>query len=402
MQDLEGTKITTEEGKKKTHSLLILSSVVDLLLGLVKVTVGWFANSHALIADGFHSFSDLATDLMVWFINRVGAEEPDENHPYGHAKFETFGALLLGAILILVAGILVYDSVLRLINIEVTEVPSWPALLAAMISIATKEWLYRITRKLGDSVKSNLLLANAWHHRSDAFSSVIVLIGVGGAILGVSWLEMIAAIGVAFMIAAVGWRLIKDSVEELVDTALSESYVEDIQKTIEDADGVRGVHSLRTRRMGATVILDIHLQVDPTISVSEGHYVGDWVCRQLQHKFHEIGDITVHIDAEDDTDAKSDDTSMDLLPLRNDVRSALSISWSGLLEEKEIENMTLHYLNRVINVELFLTSTPIIELNASDNEKLKEELRGELTKKLKEATSHLRWLGDISLWSKLQ
>ena len=269
------TSPSTAETGVKTQRLLVLSAIVDLALGLLKIIVGWFANSHALIADGIHSFSDLATDVMVWILNRIGAEEPDDDHPYGHARFETFGALILGIILILVAAILVYDSVLRLIEIGSISIPTWPAILAAIVSIAAKEWLYRITRRLGDRVKSNLLIANAWHHRSDAVSSVIVLIGVSGAMLGVPWLEMIAAIGVAFMIAVVGWKLARESVEELVDTALSETYVADIQEATKLADGVWGVHSLRTRRMGSAVILDIHLQVDPTISVSEGHHIGD-------------------------------------------------------------------------------------------------------------------------------
>jgi cation diffusion facilitator family transporter len=374
------TSSSTAETGKKTQRLLVLSAIVDLALGLLKIIVGWFANSHALIADGIHSFSDLATDVMVWILNRIGAEAPDDDHPYGHARFETFGALILGIILILVAGILVYDSVLRLIEIESISIPTWPAILAAIVSIAAKEWLYRITRQLGDRVKSNLLIANAWHHRSDAVSSVIVLIGVSGAMLGVAWLEMIAAIGVAFMIALVGWKLARESVEELVDTALSETYVADIQDATKLADGVRGVHSLRTRRMGSAVILDIHLQVDPTISVSEGHYIGDWVSQQLRRKFQEISDITVHIDAEDDAEG----TQEFMPPLRKEVRRALLEAWDGLLGEDEVEKMTLHYLKDVINIELFLSSRV-------EN---KEDLRLKLT----QSANKFQWMGEISIW----
>jgi cation diffusion facilitator family transporter len=374
------TSSSSAETGEKTQRLLVLSAIIDLALGLLKIIVGWFANSHALIADGIHSFSDLATDLMVWVLNRIGAEEPDDDHPYGHARFETFGALILGIILILVAGILVYDSVLRLIEIGSISIPTWPAILAAIVSIAAKEWLYRITRQLGDRVKSNLLIANAWHHRSDAVSSVIVLIGVSGAMLGVAWLEMIAAIGVAFMIAVVGWKLTRESVEELVDTALSETYVADIQEATKLADGVRGVHSLRTRRMGSAVILDIHLQVDPTISVSEGHYIGDWVSQQLRRKFREISDITVHIDAEDDAEGIQEF----MPPLRKEVRRALLEAWDGLLGEEEVEKMTLHYLKNVINIELFLSS--------------RVENKEDLRLKLAQSASKFRWMGEISIW----
>jgi cation diffusion facilitator family transporter len=374
------TSSSTAETGGKTQRLLVLSAIVDLALGLLKIIVGWFANSHALIADGIHSFSDLATDLMVWVLNRIGAEEPDDDHPYGHARFETFGALILGIILILVAGILVYDSVLRLIQIGSISIPTWPAILAAIVSIAAKEWLYRITRQLGDRVKSNLLIANAWHHRSDAVSSVIVLIGVSGAMLGVAWLEMIAAIGVAFMIAIVGWKLTRESVEELVDTALSETYVADIQDATRLADGVRDVHSLRTRRMGSAVILDIHLQVDPTISVSEGHYIGDWVSQQLRRKFQEISDITVHIDAEDDAEGIQEF----MPPLRKEVRRALLEAWDGLLGEDEVEKITLHYLKNAINIELFLST--------------RVENKEDLRLKLAQSANKFQWMGKISIW----
>lgn len=404
MSEQVHTIISPSPGKERgeTQQLLVLSGVVDLALGLLKILIGWFANSHALIADGIHSFSDLATDVMVWLLNRIGAEEPDDDHPYGHARFETFGALVLGAVLIAVAGMLVYDSVLRLIEIESISIPTWPAIIATLVSIAAKEWLYHITRQLGEKLKSNLLLANAWHHRSDAFSSVIVLIGVSGAMLGVPWLEMIAAIGVAFMIAIIGWKLARDSVEELVDTALSEAYVADIHDTIELADGVCGVHSLRTRRMGSAVILDIHLQVDPTISVSEGHHIGDWVCQQLKMKFSEIRDITVHIDAEDDEQG----TPEIMPPLRNEVRKALLGVWQNLLSEEEISKMTLHYLNNRINIELFLSDNTD-ENNSTYNrsrshrkDRTEIENKDEFKLKLAESAKKFRWMGEISIWSK--
>jgi cation diffusion facilitator family transporter len=388
MPDQDQPDTTPISANQKTRNLLILSGLVDLALGLLKIAVGWLANSHALIADGIHSFSDLATDVMVWFLNRLGTEAPDEDHPYGHARFETLGALILGGVLILVAAVLVYDSVLRLIDIRSIVTPTWPALIAAVVSIAIKEWLYQITRILGEKIQSNLLLANAWHHRSDALSSVIVLLGVGGAILGVAWLEMIAALGVAMMIALIGWKLARESVEELVDTALSENYVTNIQETIEDADGVHGVHSLRTRRMGSSVILDIHLQVDPAISVSEGHHIGDWVSEQLTHKFQEISDITVHIDAEDDLEG----TINVMPPLRNEVRKELVAAWHDYLCEQDIQKLTLHYLDNLINVEIFLDERVLATGQTSD----KDELRDYLVA----ASKSLHWLGDILIWYK--
>jgi cation diffusion facilitator family transporter len=374
--------VPKDKNQRDTQRLLIWSGVIDFGLGLIKIVIGVFANSHALIADGIHSFSDLATDVLVWFFIRVGVMEPDTDHPYGHARFETFGTLILGAFLIFVAGLLIFDSIDRLLIIDTLLAPTWPALVAAVISIFTKEWLYTVTRKLGEQTRSSLLLANAWHHRSDAMSSVIVLLGVGGALLGYAWLEMFAAIGVAFMIAMIGWRLSRDSVEELVDTALSDTYVSEIKLQIEDVEGVKGVHHLRTRRMGPSVFLDIHLQVDPTISVSEGHQIGEWVTKTLLDAFSDINDVIVHIDAEDDAEVEEHEHAM--APLRQDVRNQLRESWQGLLQEDEIEKITLHYLDRGINVELFL------DQNVQKPEGFRQQLE--------QAADNLPWLHQVTIW----
>lgn len=370
----------------KTQHLLILSGAVDFFLGAIKLITGFFTNSHALIADGIHSLSDLATDIMVWFFNGIGSQEPDDEHPYGHARFETFGALILGAVLILVAGALVYDSVYRLMNIEQVKIPAWPALIAAAISIAVKEWLYRITNKRANEINSRLLIANAWHHRSDALSSIIVLIGVGGAILGITWLEMVAAVGVALMIAQIGWNLAKQSMDELVDTALSQEVVDEIEKSVANTEGVRGVHNIRTRKMGSEVMLDIHLQVDPSISVSEGHHIGEWVTRELIERFSPLSDIVVHIDAEDDALQEVRDIAGSIPPLRTDVRQILARCWEDSIEPEDIIKLTLHYLNNGISAELYLP----IEKYADRSGTLKQELL--------EKTDDVPWLRRLSIW----
>ena len=160
------------EHRKETRKLLIISGVTDLVLGVLKVLAGIFSNSYALLVDGIHSLSDLATDVMVWIFNDIGSTKPDDDHPYGHAKFETFGTLILGLILLIVAIFIVQDTVTRLFTLEQYETPTWPGLLVALISIAGKEWLYQITARLGKKTNSRLLQANAWHHRTDALSIV--------------------------------------------------------------------------------------------------------------------------------------------------------------------------------------------------------------------------------------
>ncbi|MDK1023963.1 MAG: cation diffusion facilitator family transporter [Gammaproteobacteria bacterium] len=381
--------VKTDSSYRTTQGVIILSTFLDLTLGCLKIGVGWIANSHALIADGIHSFSDLFTDLVVWVFNHIGRQAPDEEHPYGHARFETFGTVILGAVLLGVAGALIYDSIIRLMNLDSIAVPEWPALVAAAISFMIKEWLYQITRRVGEKTNSALLIANAWHHRSDSLSSVIVFVGVAGALMGAPWLEMVAAIGVAMMIAHIGWNLGSRSVEELVDTALSGEDMEQFKAAMVDVEGVTGIHSLRTRKMGNDVLLDIHIQVDPGISVSEGHHIGEWVTRALINKFPAISDIIFHIDAEDDTYLEERDSPLPMLPLRAEVRNALKEAWCDIEFADDNKKVTLHYLDEGINVEVYL-DRKVLLTESHDASLFKAELI--------ESSSKLEWITKISVW----
>ena len=367
--------------QKETQNLLVLSGIVDLSLGIVKILVGLMANSYALVVDGIHSLSDLVTDIMVWGFNLIGSQGPDEDHPYGHARYETFGTFFLGVLLVLVAAYIVYESSERMLFLDEYAIPSWPALLAALLSIATKEWLFRITLKLGKKQGSRLLQANAWHHRTDSLSSVIVLIGILGAIGGFAWIELLAAIGVAIMVAIIGWDLIKNSVSELVDTALSDNYVEAIKESTEDVEGVKRAHSIRTRRMGNAAIVEVHLQVDSAISVSEGHHIGEWVSRKLEQQFQEINDVIIHIDPEDDAVEEAREQQV-LPPLRKAVRLQLNEKWAALLTNATLIKMDLHYLENQVDVEIFL----------------KKSSSTVIATELKQAADDLTWLGQVTVW----
>lgn len=372
---------TDKTAKQETQRLLIMSGVVDLGLGIVKIAVGTLANSYALVVDGVHSLSDLITDIMVWGFNAVGSQGPDEDHPYGHARFETFGTFFLGVLLMLVGAYIVYESSERMLSLDTYEVPGWPALLAAALSIVVKEWLFRITLETGKRQGSRLLQANAWHHRTDSLSSVIVLVGIGGALIGISWIELLAAIGVAVMVAIIGWDLIKTSVSELVDTALSESYVDAIKVSTEDVEGVTKAHSIRTRRMGSDAIVEVHLQVNPAISVSEGHHIGEWVSRKLEQQFQEVNDVIIHIDAEDDAVEEARESD-DLPPLRKAIRTSLYEIWRNQISRDDILKMDLHYLNNQVDVELYL----------------KKSLPAVSSEELKQAAKEFAWLGGILIW----
>ena len=367
--------------QEETQRLLIISGVVDLGLGIVKIAVGVFANSYALVIDGIHSLSDLITDVMVWGFNAIGSQDADKDHPYGHARFETFGTFFLGVLLMLVGAYIVFESSQRMLSVDTYEIPGWPALLAAGLSIVVKEWLFRVTLETGKRHGSRLLQANAWHHRTDSLSSVIVLVGIGGALFGISWIELLAAIGVAIMVAIIGWDLIKTSVAELVDTALSESYVEAIRSSSEAVEGVKRAHSIRTRRMGSDAIVEVHLQVNPAISVSEGHHIGEWVSRKLALQFQEVNDVIIHIDPEDDATGEARGRE-DLPPLRKVVRDHLNTAWLNCLPSEYVLKMDLHYLNDQVDVELYLQKdSPAI-------------VPGEL----EQATSEFTWLGNITIW----
>jgi cation diffusion facilitator family transporter len=367
--------------KKETQRLLIVSGMIDLGLGIIKIAVGMLANSYALVVDGIHSLSDLVTDVMVWGFNAVGSQDADDEHPYGHARFETFGTFFLGIILMLVGAYIVFESSQRMLSLESYEVPGWPALFAAGLSIVVKEWLFRVTLEIGKRHGSRLLQANAWHHRTDSLSSIIVLVGIGGALFGISWIELLAAVGVAIMVAIIGWDLIKTSVSELVDTALSEGYVEAIRASTEDVEGVKRAHSIRTRRMGSDAIVEVHLQVNPAISVSEGHHIGEWVSRKLALQFQEVNDIIIHIDPEDDAVEEARESD-DLPPLRKVVRDRLQTAWLDCLASEHVLKMDLHYLNNQVDVELYLQKDSPAIVPAT----------------LEQAASEFTWLGNITVW----
>ena len=253
---------------REVRKVTLIGSVVDLLLGVAKILVGWLAHSQALIADGLHSLSDLATDFIVLYAAKHSHREADEDHPYGHGRIETLATVGLGIALTAVALGIGYDAVRRLNEPELLLNPGMVALGVAIVSVISKEAIYQYTRNAARRLRSNMLMANAWHSRSDAISSIVVVIGVAGAMMGHAYLDSVAAIAVAVMIAKIGFDLVRDSSKELIDTALEPEVTEAIRSEVFNVDGVRALHMLRSRRSGGDALVDLHLQVDPRISVS--------------------------------------------------------------------------------------------------------------------------------------
>ena len=371
---------------RAAHKVTLIGMLVNALNALAKLLVGVWANSSALIADAIHSLSDLLSDLLVLAATHFGRRKPDEDHPYGHDRYETLATLLLGTILIAVAGALVWDSIGRLLKPGELIIPSALALLVAAASVLSKEWIYRYTLKIAKKINSKLLEANAWHHRTDALSSIVVFVAILGSLFGFTWLDQIAAAIVGVMVAKMGAELIWESLKELVDTALPPEETDRIYSAARSIPGVRDVHHLRTRTMGSRTLLDIHLQVAPYLSVSEGHEIGVWVARKLRDDFDHISDVTFHIDPEDDEETDNPDPA-NMLPLRPNIMAQLHSCWQGDEDYERPHHTTLHYLDLSIDVDLFYPADQIETSQISDFET-----------RLKAKAEHLPWLRDVKVW----
>lgn len=351
---------TLQERKREINKVTLWGVAVNVLLSITKILGGLWGHSQALIADGLHSLSDLASDGMVLLAARHSTEEADEDHPYGHARFETIATVGLSVLLIIVGLGISYDAMHRLVEDGDFIVPEIYTLWIAAISVFSKEILYHYTRIVGKRINSSMLEANAWHHRSDAVSSVVVLIGIAGTQFGMPKLDAFAAIVVALMVIKIGYELGYNSVQELVDTALDPEVVEKIRARILDHEDVRELHMLRTRRMGQNALVDVHIQVAPKLSVSEGHHISETVEKTLMDEFEEINDVTVHIDPENDEQEARNRN----LPSRSELIMALKQQWQQVPELASIDDITLHYLSGKIHVE---ASLPLSRLESLDD-----------------------------------
>ncbi|TBW54616.1 cation transporter [Marinobacter halodurans] len=381
------TDIKLKQEQQAATRVTLIGMILDIILGVGKCIIGVFFHSQALVIDGIHSFSDVASDLLVLGLMRTARQAPDSDHPYGHQRFETLGTMVLGSFLIGLAGALAWDSLQRMLSEPGdTTLPGWPVLVAAGLSILGKEWIYRYTRRVGEAIRSDLIIANAWHSRTDAFSSIIVLAGAAGAMTGVAWLDALAAIGVSVVIGHVGWSLTWSSVKELVDTAIDDDRTREIHDIARATEGVRDVHDLRSRRMGGDVLLDLHLLVSPVISVSEGHEIGVKVTQRIRDAHPDISDVIFHIDAENDSGAEPTESG---LPTRSEIIQALERAWHDRLEPEALRSLRLHYLGDRVSVEIFIRNPDTLTQPVS-------------IQQLRDAASHLNWLGSIRVWRPME
>ena len=337
--------------------LTLIGGVLDLFLGFIKVLVGYIGNSQALIADGIHSLSDLITDILVLVATKQSAQAADEGHPYGHDRIQTLVSLALAGSLGIIAIVIAWDAVIRIVSPESLLQPGFWPLAVAAISVVSKEGYFQYVVRHPSTATSRMLYANAWHSRSDALSSLAVIVGVGGVLAGFAWADAFAAIVVAGLLLVVAYRIGREGAEELIDSAASPVLNANMRKTILSIEGVRDSHELRTRRMADKVLADVHIRVDPLISVSEGHRIGDEVMDTLKTRFPEVGDVVVHIDPEDDIvgDVYSK------LPMRSVIEAAINTSLHNLRNNFDSrfslqpKNIVVHYLDDGCQIEIWMS-----------------------------------------------
>ncbi len=335
---------------RSSRRVTLVSVGWNLLLTVSQVVIGLIGNSQALVADGFHTLSDLTTDFMVLFALKHGRKAADEEHPYGHARIETAVTLLLGIVLFGVGLGIAARAGWRLYAAEPFVAPSAITLWVAVATLMAKEGLFRYTLRVAERYGSAMLRANAWHHRSDAISSLIVVAGIGGSLIGFGYLDSVAAIAVAAMVIKVGFDLGRQALQELIDTGVSAEDLDTIRRTIRAVDGVQALHQLRTRRLGGQTLVDVHILVDDRLSVTEGHQIGEAVRARLMRDVAGIADMMVHVDTEED----AEESARIHLPLRAEVLARLNGYFRDIPEARSVERTSLHYRNGRIDVELRL------------------------------------------------
>ena len=284
-----------ENANKQIKSVTNLGIIVNIALSIIKTAVGLLFGSIALVADGIHSLSDMATDLVVLLGVRFGSKEPDQNHPYGHGRAETFSAGFIALFLVLVGSAMIYYAAVGIAKGNVTDFHV-AVLIVAIISIVSKELLYKATRKIAIKSHSSALYANAWHHRSDALSSVAVLIGSISLKAGFSYGDQIAAIAVGLMIILVGVKVVGDCLRELTEGAVDQGTVEHIENIISANSSIRQWHKLRSRMVGREVFLDLHIVVDPDLDITAAHGISENLENALHEQITRPVNITVHVE----------------------------------------------------------------------------------------------------------
>jgi cation diffusion facilitator family transporter len=369
--------------RKSTFVSIALNSVLMTL----QIVIGMIAHSQALVADGVHSLADLVSDFVVLIANRHSGAEPDADHNYGHSRYETVASLFLGALLIAVGVGMLWRAGTRLADLQDIPAVHLSALAVAVLVLVSKEALFRYMLREAQRVRSAMLIANAWHARSDAASSLVVALGIIGSLAGVRLLDPIAAAIVGFMVARMGWMFGWDALQDLSDRALDDAAAGDVRKLLMSTPGVRDVHELRTRKMGDFALVDAHILVDPLISVSEGHYIAETARARILTDSRVL-DALIHVDPENDALARP--------PIGLPPRERVVAEVEAALAERgeRAAGVNIHYLSTGLDVDVTLSAIAPGALE-SDAQRLAHLDLAELKSRL--GVRHLSVLRAIAL-----
>jgi len=344
-------EISAAERSRAASHVTWVSIGVNLLLTTLQIIVGLVAHAQSLVADGFHSLADVLADFMVLAANKHSGSPADDDHPYGHERIETLASLALGLVLVITGGGILYAAIGRLQHLDELPPVASIALWTACATIVGKELLFRYMLRIGEGLRSPMLVANAWHARADAASSIVVAAGIGGSLLGWRFLDPIAAIVVGLMVMRMGLRFSWEALAELIDTGIPSAERDAVMATILATPGVLACHSLRNRRMAHKVLIDARVQVPPRISVSEGHQIAETVHDRVLAEHVDVLDVMVHIDVESD--------GLRIARRQPDRAALLAALKQSGLPNLEDSAMTLHYLNSGLEVILALpAATP--------------------------------------------
>ena len=278
----------------ESNKVTIISILLNIVLTILKILSGILGNSTAIIADGLHSASDIITSVGILIGNRISRKPRDDEHQYGHEKAESLVSFILAAVLIGIALKIGYDGFKDLININNILVPNALPLVVALISIAVKEYQYQITIRVAKKINSSSLKADAWHHRSDAFSSIAAFIGIGGAMLGFKILDPIASIIVAIVVIKVGIEILKSACDELMDSSISKEDIREIKSLIDNNKKIYGIKDFKSRKYGSIAYIDMSIFIDKSKTLEEAHDIADNLEHSIISNLNYIKEINIH------------------------------------------------------------------------------------------------------------
>lgn len=365
----------SQKAYTKKKRVTLIGALINLILSLTKYIIGVLSGSPVLIADAIHSIGDYITDITVLAGLKFSSMPPDEDHPYGHGKFETIASLVVGLALVVTAGFLIYNGLITLIEFIngksfISEEYHW-AFFVALVSVILKEWLYRYTLFYGQKLNSSSLIANAYHHRSDSYSSIGALIGIASAYIfpKLSFMDPLASVVVAFFIGYIGWKILKPTLSELVDTAPEKGLLSLIQKIAEETAGVLGSRRVRSRSIGNDMIVDLEIYVEPALSLYEAHDISELVKENIFNSFPKVREVLVHVEPDKNIVESLFKEKKELIKQINDcVRKVKEI--------KSVNNIRFYRVPQGLEVNLDVVVNPYITVEEGHNisERLEEEL----------------------------